>query len=291
MSVRFESDVARQAGKAALAAADRRRDLVDRREVDVPRDPAGRGVVDRPLAPGRPGDRPTADPVADATRRRAVRGGGARLCDLCHRSILSVEGPTILLVARGPARRRPVRTAVGSAGRARPGRARSASAAAARPRPGSRRRIVRMTNATPQPTAMASAMRPPAFSPAATTGSRHVVETAARARAHSPIRDEEQASVAPPEPAEHQHERQPGQDRQRRDALERLRRDRRQRRSERAPRSGTEVGGRPGVDARDALAGAGQDHRQLAGADREQDRRGRRRAATVRSRRPSRLAT
>ena len=35
MSVRFESDVARQAGNAALAAATAAADLLDRGEVDV----------------------------------------------------------------------------------------------------------------------------------------------------------------------------------------------------------------------------------------------------------------
>ena len=50
MSVRFDSDVARQAGKAAFAPRRPRPDLVDRGEVDVPGDLPGRRVVDRPLA-------------------------------------------------------------------------------------------------------------------------------------------------------------------------------------------------------------------------------------------------
>ena len=56
------------------------------------------------------------------------------------------------------------------------------------------------------------------------------------------------------------------------DALVRLRRVRRQRRRQRAPRSGAEVGRCPGEAAGLALAGTAEDHRQLARAEREQER-------------------
>ena len=57
------------AGKAAFAAATAADDLLDRGEVDVLRQLSGRRVVDGALAPGRAGHGPSADPVADPTRR------------------------------------------------------------------------------------------------------------------------------------------------------------------------------------------------------------------------------
>ena len=70
----LEHDVGalRQRGRApgrerGLRRRDGRPDLLDRGEVDVPGQRAGRGVVDGALAPGRAGDDPAADPVADPT--------------------------------------------------------------------------------------------------------------------------------------------------------------------------------------------------------------------------------
>ncbi len=48
MSVRFESEVARQPGNAALAAATAESELLRRGEVDLAGDATGRRVVDRP---------------------------------------------------------------------------------------------------------------------------------------------------------------------------------------------------------------------------------------------------
>ncbi len=68
MSVRLLSEVARQAGKAALASATAAAELVGRGEVHVLRELPGRRIEDRALAAGRTGDDLAADPVTDATR-------------------------------------------------------------------------------------------------------------------------------------------------------------------------------------------------------------------------------
>ena len=68
ISVRFESEVARQAGKAAVAAATAASTSADGGEVDLAGEAARRRVVDGAAAPGRPRDAPAADPV----RRRRV---------------------------------------------------------------------------------------------------------------------------------------------------------------------------------------------------------------------------
>ena len=97
-SVRFDSDVARQAGKAALAAATAAAtsstDAKSTYFVTLP----GRGVVDGTLAPGRAGH--DAPPIQWLTRP----GGGAsacwrsRLCDLCHRNTILCVGTTTILL-------------------------------------------------------------------------------------------------------------------------------------------------------------------------------------------------
>ena len=84
-SVRFESEVARQAGKAALAAATAASTSATEAKSTCLVSCAGRRVVDRPLAPGRAGDESAADPVADASRGRGVPACGVGFCDLCHR--------------------------------------------------------------------------------------------------------------------------------------------------------------------------------------------------------------
>ena len=68
-SVRLESDVARQPGKAAFAAATAASTSADRREVHLARDLAGGRVVDGTPPAGRAGNPSPADPVGDASGR------------------------------------------------------------------------------------------------------------------------------------------------------------------------------------------------------------------------------
>ena len=77
ISVRFDSDVARQAGKAALAAATAAVDLLDGGEVDALGLPAGRRVVDRAAAAGRARHARAADPVADRGKRVDAEPAGS----------------------------------------------------------------------------------------------------------------------------------------------------------------------------------------------------------------------
>ena len=139
---------------------------------------------------------------------------------------------------------------------------------------GTRRpRTTRTTRATTHPDAIAIATSPPALRPPATVGSRHVVETMARATAHRPIPRKKTlpsrrrnapsisttvstvriARVAMPSNAWD------GSDWQGR--------------QERSPRPGPEVRGRPVAGVRLPLAGPGQDHRQLPDTEHEQGRR------------------
>ena len=84
MSVRFESEVARQAGNAAFAAATAASTSSTEAKSTCLVERAGRRVVDRALAAGRAGDdRP---PIQWLTRPGAGRRivAAARFCDLCH---------------------------------------------------------------------------------------------------------------------------------------------------------------------------------------------------------------
>ena len=79
ISVRFESDVARQAGKAAFAAATAAStSSTEAKSTSRAIAPGGR-VVDRAFAPGRAGDDAAADPVADPARCRASSAAGCRV--------------------------------------------------------------------------------------------------------------------------------------------------------------------------------------------------------------------
>ena len=71
-----------------LGRGDRGPDLVDRGEIDRLRLRAGGRIEDRAFAPGRPGDDPAIDPVADPGGLRAICRHFVRLCDLCHRFVL-----------------------------------------------------------------------------------------------------------------------------------------------------------------------------------------------------------
>ena len=72
MSVRFDSEVARQAGKAALAAATAAATSASEAKSTCFVSVAGGRIVDRAFAPGRPGDEPPADPVADPPGSRCL---------------------------------------------------------------------------------------------------------------------------------------------------------------------------------------------------------------------------
>ena len=65
ISVRRLMLVARQAGKRRVGGGNGRVDLLDRGEVDLARDLAGGGVVDRPAAAARARHAGSVDPVVD----------------------------------------------------------------------------------------------------------------------------------------------------------------------------------------------------------------------------------
>src|SRR5439155_9115949 len=73
------------ARECVLRGPNSRVDLLGGGEVDLARQAAGRGVVDRPAPAGRPGDAAAADPVIDGLPQLRAAAGGARLCDLRHR--------------------------------------------------------------------------------------------------------------------------------------------------------------------------------------------------------------
>ena len=79
ISVRFDSDVARQPGKAALAAATAAPSSSAEAKSTTAGDLAGRGIEDLALATGGPGDPSAADPVADPARGRRGRCGPIRV--------------------------------------------------------------------------------------------------------------------------------------------------------------------------------------------------------------------
>ena len=88
MSVRLDSEVARQAGKAALAAATADATSASDAKSTCFAEPAGGRIVDGTLAPGGAGDEPAADPVADPPGSRGLGSEGTGFGDLCHGTTL-----------------------------------------------------------------------------------------------------------------------------------------------------------------------------------------------------------
>ena len=274
MSVRFESDVARQAGKAALAAATAASTSSPDAKSTCLRHGAGGRIEDGSLASGRARDDRTTDAMADPARGRRVGELAAGFCDLRHgvgprrvwlpkilpwtvRTAGGTPGPA----TRGPALAWASRTAAGTI---------AASARPARPerrRPGRHR--ARRDPGADQSERRARRSRPtrsdgeqPAGNPRRRSG-RATWSTHGPRDGPQPDPEEESRAVTAPEGSGHQQHGQRGQDRERRDALDGLRRDGRQRRQQRAPRPGSEVARRPVAGVGLSLARARQDHRQL----------------------------
>ena len=272
MSVRLESEVARQAGKAALAARDGGVELLGRGEVDVPGEPPGRRVVDRRPG-GRTCRRRAAPPIQWLTRPGVVEALDFGFGDGRHRRFLIVRwrrrhdtpSPAVRTRRAGPE----VRTAAASPDRASRGRPRPVARwAAARARASMRddRRTIsseRRARRRRCPTASQPAGRQRPRRPA---GSRQVVRD--RRADERPAGERDRAAGGRRAGAN------PPTARRRRaataattsvaDPFVRLRWMRRQGRRERAPRPGPEEGGRPRSVERQALSGSAQDHRELA---------------------------
>ena len=251
MSVRLLSDVARQAGKAALAACDRGVQLRLGGEVDVAGDGAGGRIVDRALAAGGAGDELPADPVADPPGGR--RGARFGFGDGRHRRFLTFRWrratilPSVARSRRGPA----LRTSGASPGRASSGRPRR--------RPRLRRparSAVTVTTTRHDQRSDADGHGQPAGD-GQRAGGHRIAPGRARGGAHERPAgdgDEEQSAVPPGEAADEHDEGQHDRDDQRPDAFVGLRGVRRQGRRQRSPRARSQERRRPRAIERQALA-------------------------------------
>src|SRR6185436_2868940 len=156
-------------GERGAGGRDRGVDIPGRGEIDVLGDVPERRVIHIATTTRGPIDEATGDPVLDATRFGAR--GGFGFSDLGHGSVLvsGVDPPTI---------------------RQNGGRVSGSGQAGAVPRLAADRRgssTPTTTARTSAPTETSNARRPPAGKGPATTGSRHTVVTAARARHQAAI--------------------------------------------------------------------------------------------------------
>ena len=265
MSVRFDSDVARQPGNAALAAATAASDLLDRGEVDLAARP-GRSPDRRPGLRARTCRRPlAADPVGDAAsarRVRTMRHSATWVMIGSPRSWCSAD--TILRrpppAGRGAALRTPAARRIG------PGR-RAWDRGGARPARANHDKGEDGERAEPDHDRQHAGHPERADDRGIPPGRRD----ACPEEGPPGDRDQQQPAVRP-RCGDGRHDDQREGPAQGRDPFERLAGHRRQGRGERAPRTRPQEGGRPDIDRRHALAAPTEDHRELAGPDGDEKR-------------------